>query len=101
SNAQRVPIVDSHRRIAFSSMASKTGVRSPSEELMTCSTSEVAVCCSRASDSSRVRALTCRCRSVGIELIGRLAVGRLFRLGLGLGLVLLPCRVFSGLRFLV
>ena len=38
-----------HKRIAFSSIASKTGVRLPGEELMTCKTSAVAVCCSRAS----------------------------------------------------
>ena len=36
----------SHRRIAFSSIASNTGARSPGEELMTCKTSAVAVCCS-------------------------------------------------------
>ena len=34
---------------AFSSIASNTGARSPGEELMTCSTSAVAVCCSNAS----------------------------------------------------
>ena len=38
-----------HSRIAFSSIASNTGARSPGEELMTCSTSAVAVCCSSAS----------------------------------------------------
>jgi len=39
----------SHRPNAFSSIASNTGARSPGEELMTCSTSAVAVCCSNAS----------------------------------------------------
>ena len=34
---------------AFSSIASNTGARSPGEELMTCNTSAVAVCCSNAS----------------------------------------------------
>ena len=34
---------------AFSRIASNTGARSPGEELMTCSTSAVAVCCSSAS----------------------------------------------------
>ncbi len=34
---------------AFSSIASNTGARSPGEELMTCKTSAVAVCCSSAS----------------------------------------------------
>src|SRR5215469_11291765 len=33
----------------LSRIASSTGVRSPGEELMTCNTSAVAVCCSRAS----------------------------------------------------
>ena len=35
--------------VAFSSIASNTGARSPGEALMTCSTSAVAVCCSSAS----------------------------------------------------
>ena len=39
----------SQSRIAFSSIASNTGARSPGEELMTCNTSAVAVCCSNAS----------------------------------------------------
>ena len=34
---------------ALSSIASKTGARSPGEALMTCNTSAVAVCCSNAS----------------------------------------------------
>jgi len=34
-----MPKAASHRRVAFSSMASNTGVRSPGEELMTCKTS--------------------------------------------------------------
>ena len=37
------------RLCAFSSIASNTGARSPGEELMTCNTSAVAVCCSKAS----------------------------------------------------
>ena len=37
------------QRVAFSSIASNTGARSPGEELMTCNTSAVAVCCSNAS----------------------------------------------------
>src|SRR5215831_5317899 len=40
-------------------MASNTGCRSPGELEMTRSTSEVAVCCSSASASSRVRASSC------------------------------------------
>src|SRR6516225_11836161 len=61
------------------------------------STSAVAVCCSRASPSSRVRALTCCCRSAGVELAWRVAVGALLRLSF----VVLPCRVFAGLRVIV
>ena len=45
-------------RVAFSSMAWNTGSSSPGELEMTLSTSEVAVCCSSASVSSRVRACT-------------------------------------------
>ena len=43
-------------RVAFSSMALNTGSSSPGELDMTVSTSEVAVCCSSASESSQVRA---------------------------------------------
>ena len=43
------PLTPPQSRIAFSSIASNTGVRSPGDELMICSTSAVAVCCSRAS----------------------------------------------------
>ena len=39
----------SQMRVAFARMAWNTGSSSPANELMTCSTSEVAVCCSRAS----------------------------------------------------
>src|SRR5262249_49348352 len=50
---------------------------------MTFNTSAVAVCCSRASASSRVRALTCSCRPSRVGLTGRAAAGALLRLGLG------------------
>ena len=50
----------SHRLIAFSSIASNTGLRSPGDELMTCNTSAVAVCCSRASSRSAVRSASRR-----------------------------------------
>ena len=43
-------------RTAFASIASNTGASSPCELVITLSTSEVAVCCSSASASSRVRA---------------------------------------------
>ena len=81
-----------------------TGSRSPGDELITPSISEAAVCCSsastscfRASASSRVRALTCSCRSARVELVGRAAVGALLRLGF----VVLPCCVFAGLRLIL
>jgi hypothetical protein len=41
-----------HSRIAFSSIASNTGARSPGEELITPNTSAVAICCSSASSRS-------------------------------------------------
>src|SRR5262244_956578 len=45
-------------------MASKTGCSSPGELEMTRRTSEAAVCCSRASASSRVRASSCFFNSI-------------------------------------
>ena len=44
-----MPNLASQMRVAFSSMAWNTGSSSPGELEMTCSTSEVAVCCSSAS----------------------------------------------------
>src|SRR5262249_10215472 len=65
------PNLASQTRIAFASMAANTGCSSPGELEMTCSTSEVAVCCSsasercpRASASSRVRASSCFFNSI-------------------------------------
>ena len=52
---KQTPKLASQRRVAFASMASKTGSNSPGDELMTRSTSAVAVCCSSDSVSSRVR----------------------------------------------
>jgi hypothetical protein len=92
-----VPNLASQSRTAFASMASKIGASSPDELEIICSTSEVAFCCSRASASSRVRALTCSCTSARVELAGRVAVGALLRLGF----VVLPCCVFAGLRLIV
>jgi hypothetical protein len=52
----------------------------------------------RASASSRVRALTCSCRSARVELAWRAAgFGALLRSGL----VVLACCVFAGLRLIV
>src|SRR5215472_16142678 len=97
SRTSKLPNFAWQSRIAFARMVSNTGSNSPGELEMTCSTSEVAVCCSRASASSRVRALTCSCRSPRVELAGRAAVGALFRLGF----LLLPCCVFADLRLIV
>ena len=44
-----------HRSVAFASITSKTGCKSPGELLMTLSTSDVAVCCSSDSVRSSVR----------------------------------------------
>src|SRR4051812_39978353 len=57
------PNAASHRLIAFSRIASNTGARSPGEELMTCNTSAVAVCCAKASSRSAVRSASSRRRS--------------------------------------
>src|SRR5271165_5045592 len=79
SGTARAPNEASHSRIAFSSMASNTGVRSPADALMTCSTSEVAVCCSRASFSSLIKSETVRrLRSVAAGATRRLVVPRPF-----------------------
>jgi hypothetical protein len=56
----------SQRRIAFSSIVSNTGARSPGEELMTWSTSAVAVCCANASSRSARDSSSLRCRSAMI-----------------------------------
>src|SRR5262249_1887390 len=65
------PNLASQMRVAFASMVSNTVCRSLGDLLMTWSTSEVAVCCSsasercrRASASSRVRASSCFFNSV-------------------------------------
>ena len=50
-----MPNFASQIRTAFSSMASKTGSRFAGDELMTLSTSDVAVCCSSDSVRSSVR----------------------------------------------
>ena len=52
SMVQRTPSTASQSRIAFSSIASKTGVRLLGDELMMTNTSAVAVCCCSASRSS-------------------------------------------------
>src|SRR5205823_923001 len=49
SQITNAPNEASQRVWAFSRITSKTGARSPGEELMTCNTWAVAICCSRAS----------------------------------------------------
>src|SRR5215472_7520019 len=71
SRRNSVPNVASQMRTAFARMVWNTGSKSPGELEMTRSTSEVAVCCSsasercpRASASSRVRASSCFFNSI-------------------------------------
>src|SRR3974377_835904 len=52
SRSHRLPNFASQMRTAFSRMASNTGFSSPGDELITRSTSEVAVCCSN--DSRKI-----------------------------------------------
>ena len=52
---EQVPNLASQMRVAFANIALKTGSSSPGELEMTLSTSEVAVCCSSASERSSVR----------------------------------------------
>src|SRR3974377_2140441 len=53
SSRNNVPNDASQSCVAFSSIEWKTGFNSPGDELMTRSTSDVAVCCSNASSRSR------------------------------------------------
>src|SRR6516165_2867131 len=70
SRSISVPNLASHMRVAFSSIAWNTGSSSPGELEITCSTSDVAVCCSsasercsRASARSRLQFSSCCSRS--------------------------------------
>jgi hypothetical protein len=56
SHSCKLPICASQRWVALARIDWKTGVSSPGDELIMRSTSEVAVCCSRASASSRLHA---------------------------------------------
>src|SRR5262249_27178456 len=60
------PNFASQTSTALASIAWKTGSSSVGELLMTCSTSDVARCCSRASASSRVRASSCFFNSISV-----------------------------------
>src|SRR5262245_26883976 len=59
SNRYSTPNVALQIRVAFANILSNTGCRLPGELEMTFNTSAVAVCCSSASASSRVRASSC------------------------------------------
>ena len=63
---QQAPESGRAKLCAFSNIASNTGARSPGEELMTCKTSAVAVCCSSASSRSAVQSAS-RPRSAAIS----------------------------------
>ena len=69
-------------RTAFASMAWNTCFSSPGELEMICSSSEAAVCCSRASLNSRRRAATSLCWSAADGVRLRAAFGALLRFGL-------------------
>ena len=58
SDLKMIPPSAPQSRVAFSMSVSSTGWRSNVERLITFSTSLVAVCCSSASVSSRLRACT-------------------------------------------
>src|SRR5262245_14750372 len=92
-----MPYLAPQIRTAFRSIASNTGLSSPGELETIRSTSEVAVCCSRASANSRVRKATCSCRLATVELRRRAAVGALLRFGF----VVSPCRFLARLRLIV
>jgi hypothetical protein len=57
------PNAASQMRVALSRIVLNTGFSSPGELEITCNTSEIAVCCSSASDSSRLQASSCCSRS--------------------------------------
>src|SRR5262249_39548579 len=65
--------------LALASKDSNTGASSPDELEMTFSTSEVAVCCSSASFSSRARALICSCGPAAEKLQRGAVFGALWR----------------------
>src|SRR5215471_19208570 len=66
SYSTRLPNLAWQIRTAFASTASNTGSSLPGELEMMRSTSEVAVCCSSASASSRVRASSCSFNSISV-----------------------------------
>lgn len=94
-----------HRCLALASKDSNTGASSPDELEMTRSTSEVAVCCSKASFNSRRLSANVRFRLSFLAPRRSVTVGSLQRLAdralLRVGFVAFPCRAFASLRFIV
>jgi hypothetical protein len=84
-------------RTAFSSIAANTGCKSPGDELMTRSTSEIAARCSRASSISRAWRSSRSCKSATEEVVRRAA----FEVVLRFGFSFLRCRVVGGFRLAV
>src|SRR5262249_32476664 len=76
-----VPNLAAHRRTAFSSTISNTGVSSPSDELMIFRTSEAAESCSSASSRSRASCANSGPWPAAAELRGRAASVPLTRFG--------------------
>ena len=81
SQRNNMPYWASQMRVAFSSIAWKTGSSSPGELLMTSSTSAVAVCCASASSRSRVSSASFLSKPVPAEPRRRVTFGALRRLG--------------------
>ena len=77
SETHSTPAAASHRVVAFLSIASNTGVRSPGDELMTPRTSAVAVCCSSA--SRRASSVAFRALMSAIAPVRRIAHPAAFR----------------------
>ena len=81
SNRMTRLLTASHNRVALAAIALNTGWISVFEFEMTRNISEVAVCCSNASASSRVRLLICSCNSAPERLPPRFALVVLPRFG--------------------
>ena len=92
SRRKRLPSLASQMQVAFSSIASKTGFKSPGDELMTLRTSEAAESCSNASSRSRLNSATFVSLSAAEELRRTLAFGALRRFSV----TILRCRVLTG-----
>src|SRR5215471_15835526 len=94
SQRRSEPNFASQTRTAFASITWKTDSTSVGELLMTCNTSDVALCCSRASTSSRVKRSSCSCIPAAEGPRPRAAVDSLGRLSF----VVLQWRIFIARR---